>query len=394
MKLIITNARVIDGTGAEPREGVSLSIVDGKIDQIGEHLAEQPATVLDVGGRTVLPGLIDAHVHLSSLDRKLSQALHPYGLADAAMKMVNAGVTTVRDLGSYGRSLFALREAIREGLCVGPRILLCGQIIAATSPGVEKFHGMYRAADGVYEFRKAVRQQAQRGADFIKVMSTGALTVEDEDVHPAQLTVEEFAALVDEAHRLGFRVASHAEGLDGIRMSVQCHVDTIEHGEMSFSAPELLDQMADRSIILVPTLSVFDWVSESDVFPLWMRDRAKHLGECARKTVAAARHAGVALAMGADAGPHGSNAGELVRMVDAGLTSMEGIIAATSDAARACGIEDMVGSIRPAAAADLLVFETDPLKNVRVFLDAQQLWLVLQNGKPIAGTAFGAHLDH
>jgi imidazolonepropionase-like amidohydrolase len=185
-------------------------------------------------------------------------------------------------------------------------------------------------------------------------------------------------------------VASHAEGLAGIQLSVKAGVDTLEHGEMAFGDTAILAEMAERGIILVPTLCVFDLVAGGEAFPEWMRERAKFLRESAEKTVAAARQEGVSLAMGADAGPHGENARELVRLVETGLSPMEGIVAATKIAARACGIETKIGTVEAAKVADLLVLDGDPLENVRVFLDAQRRWLVLQAGEPVAGTRASA----
>jgi imidazolonepropionase-like amidohydrolase len=384
--LALANATLIDGSGAPPRSGVTVTIEDGRIVSADATPPPQSAHVLDLGGRTLLPGLVDAHVHLSSLGRDVSGDLQEYGLAQAARSMLEGGITTVRDLGSYGRSLFRLREAIRLGLCPGPRLVLCGQIVAATSPGARAFPGMYCEADGPEGMRRAVREQIRQGVDFVKVMSTGALTVADEDVNPAQLTAEELAAVVDESHRMGFAVASHAEGSAGIRLSVEAGVDTLEHGEMAFEAPEALATMAERGIVLVPTLCVFDLVADTDLFPEWMRERGRFLRESAERTVAAARAEGVAMAMGADAGPHGENARELVRLAEAGLTPMEAIVAATATASRACGLAAEVGTIASGKAADLLVLDGDPLEDTGVFLDARRRWLVLKAGEPVGGT--------
>jgi imidazolonepropionase-like amidohydrolase len=385
--LALTNARLVDGSGAPPRTGATVVVADGRIVSVSEEAPTPGAATLDLEGRTMLPGLIDAHVHLSSLGLPdVSSNLQEYGLAFVARKMLEGGFTTVRDLGSYGNSLFRLREAIDLGLCQGPRLVLCGQIVAATSPGARAFPGMYCEADGPDGMRRAVREQIRQGADFVKVMSTGALTVADEDVNPAQLTAEELAAVVDESHRTGFSVASHAEGLAGIRLSVDAGVDTLEHGEMAFEDPGILAAMAEQGIVLVPTLCVFDLVAEGDGFPEWMRERAKFLRESAEKTVAAARREGVAMAVGADAGPHGENARELVRLVETGLLPMEAIVAATSTAARACRLEDELGTIEPGKAADLLVLDGDALADVRLFLDPARRWLVLQAGRPVAGT--------
>lgn len=381
--LMLRNARLIDGAGNDPKSGADVVIDDGLIS--GPPHSGPPPIEVDVGGRTVMPGLIDAHVHLCS---SIAPGLRPYALAHAASSMLEGGITTVRDLGSYGREVFDLRDAIAAGHCSGPRIVLCGQIVAATSPGAADFAGMYREADGPMEVRKAVREQIRQGADLIKVMTTGALTVPGEDVGPAQFGDDELAALVDEAHRMGYRVASHAEGADGIRQSVAFGVDTLEHGDMGYSVPDALAAMAEQGIVLVPTLGVFDAVSDPESrFAPWVRERARRLGEGARKTVAAARSAGVPIGMGADCGPHGDNARELVRLVDAGLTNAEAIASATRIAAVACGIGETVGTVGVGKVADLLVVDGDPLQDIALLCDPARRWLVLQHGRPVAGAA-------
>jgi imidazolonepropionase-like amidohydrolase len=245
---------------------------------------------------------------------------------------------------------------------------------------------MYREADGPDEMRKAVREQIRQGADLIKLMSTGALTVVEEDVRPTQMTGQEIDAIVDEAHRLGFKVASHAEGSDGIRLSVEAGVDTLEHGEMGFEVPDVLAAMAERGIVLVPTLCVFDAVARPDgPFRPWMRERAERLRDASRKTMEAALAAGVEMAMGADAGPHGENARELVLMVEAGLSASDGIVAATSTAARVCGLEDEIGTVEVGKRADLLVVDGDPLGDVGIIADRSRIWLVFKDGEPVAG---------
>lgn len=381
--LVLRRGRVIDGPagGARARD---VAIAGGVLVD-ADALTGRDVVEIDVGGRTVMPGLVDAHVHLCS---GIAAGLRPYALGKAARDMLGGGITTVRDLGSYGREVFDLRDAITAGYSPGPRIVLCGQIVAATSPGAAAFVGMYREADGVDEIRKAVREQIRQGADLIKVMTTGALTVPLEDVHPAQMTDEELTVLVDEAHRSGFKVASHAEGADGIRQSVAAGVDTVEHGDMGYLVPDALAAMAERGIVLVPTLSVFDAVADPDGgFAEWMQERAKRLGEGARKTVTAARSAGVGIAMGADAGPHGANARELLKLADAGLTNAEAVAAGTTVAAEACGLSGTIGALAPGHAADVLVVDGDPLTDISVLCDPARRWLVLHDGAPAAGTA-------
>jgi imidazolonepropionase-like amidohydrolase len=239
--------------------------------------------------------------------------------------------------------------------------------------------------------RKAVREQIRQGADLIKVMTTGALTVPREAIEPAQMTAAELDAIVEESHRQGFRVASHAEGLPGIRLSVEAGVDTIEHGEQLHRAPDVLARMAERGIVLVPTLSVFETVAEiqSCCFTPGLVEQAKRLREDAYRTVAEARKAGVAIVMGFDSGPHGANALELVRLAHAGLTPSETVVAGTSGAAAACGLED-VGRVAPGQLADLLVVDGDPLADVSVLADDARRWLVLLAGRPVAGRALAA----
>ena len=399
--MALVGGRLLDGSGGQPREHVSVLIRDGVVDEVIDG-AVPPAgyRVLDIRGRTVLPGLIDAHVHLSSLglpaaprgEVAYESNVRPYAQAAASRAMLAGGVTTARDVGSNGRELFALRRAIGARLCPGPRLLLCGQIVSPTSPGGRLFSEMYRQADGPDEMRKAVREQIQQGADLVKVMTTGALTVPREAVEPAQMTAAELDAIVEESHRQGFRVASHAEGLPGIRLSVEAGVDTIEHGEQLHRAPDLLARMAESGIVLVPTLSVFEAVAEvqSCCFTPALVEQAKRLREDAHRTVTAALTAGVTIVMGFDSGPHGANALELVRLADAGLTPSETVVAGTSGAAAACGLED-VGRVAPGQIADLLVVDGDPLTDVSVLADDSRRWLVLLGGRPVAGRALAPH---
>jgi imidazolonepropionase-like amidohydrolase len=251
---------------------------------------------------------------------------------------------------------------------------------------------MYREADGPDEMRKATREQIRRGADFVKVMTTGARSVELEDAGPAQVTRAELATVVEESRRLGFRVAAHCEGLDGTRLAIEEGVDTIEHGLELHRAPELLDELARSDRILVPTLSCFFDLSETHAC-LWapaLVELAKRQREDAHRTVEAARAAGVRMAMGFDSMPPGQSALELVRMRDAGLTAMEAIAAATAVAAAACGLGDEIGTVEAGKLADLVVIDGDPLADPRLLLDPARIRLVLQAGRPVAGSTLEA----
>jgi len=403
--MLLTNARVIDGTGRAPLECASVRVADGRIAEVVSEGGAPDAgleAAVDLGGRTLMPGLIDAHAHLSS-DISRSPGFGPppalhgelprprelgyFVLAKTARVLLAAGVTTVRDVGSYDDEAIALREAVRLGIVEGPRILSCGRIISATAPGGAIFTTMYREADGPDDMRKAVREQLRRGADYVKLMATGARSVLAEDPEPAQMTAAELAAIVDEAHRLGVRVAAHVEGLAGARLAVLQGVDTIEHGLSLHREPALLAAMAERGIVLVPTLSTFHDLAErfTDDFAPALVEQAKRQLEQAYATLAAARDAGVALAMGHDSGPPGENAIELVRMVDGGLPALDGVRAATSGSATALGLGSKLGTVTAGAVADLLVIDGDPLADIRMLCDPERIWMVVQGGKVVAG---------
>jgi imidazolonepropionase-like amidohydrolase len=403
--MVLANARVIDGTGSAPVERATVRIERGRVVDVSPTSPDTALAddTLDLEGRTLMPGLIDAHAHLSS-DVSRSPGFGPppalkgelprprelgyFVLAKTARVLLAAGVTSIRDVGSYDDEAIALREAVRLGVIEGPRILSCGRIISATAPGGAIFEGMYREADGPDDMRKAVREQLRRGADFVKLMATGARSVLAEDPEPAQMTAVELDAIVDESHRMGVRVAAHVEGLAGARLAVEAGVDTIEHGLSLHREPRLLDAMARSGIVLVPTLSTFHDLAErfTDAFAPALVEQAKRQLEEAYATLVAARSAGVTLAMGHDSGPPGENAIELVRMVDGGLSALEGISAATHGSASALGLPD-VGTVRPGAVADLLVVDGDPLHDMRLLLDPERIWMVVQDGKIAAARA-------
>ena len=403
--LLLWNARLIDGRAGPPVDRATVTILDGRIATIGEARGDPPPDAIDLGGLTLLPGLIDAHAHVSSdTERSPGFGLPPqkhgadpppkdlryFVLANMARAFLRAGITTVRDVGSYDNEAIVLRRALEMGLVDGPRLLSCGRILTATSPGARIFGTMYREADGPWEVRKAVREQIRDGADYIKIMATGARSVEREDPEPAQMTLEEVAAVVDEAHRLGYRVAAHAEGLPGARNAIEAGVDTVEHGLALHRAPELLGTMAERGIVLVPTLSTFHDLAErfATEFAPRLVEQAKRQAEEAARTLLAARSAGVTLAMGYDSGPPGASANELVRMAAAGLGAAAAIEAATAGSACALGLTD-VGTVEPGRVADLLVVDGDPLDDPAILLEQDRVRLVIQAGRVVGGTRSG-----
>lgn len=395
---MLTNARLFDGTGLPVRDAASVTITDGYIEEVsGTSNTPDGAMVIDLEGRFLMPGLIDCHTHLTINTEPVvaegEEALRPgvvgHIVAANLRDTLAMGITTVREVGAHGDTVFEVRQAARHGAFRIPRLLISGRLVGTTSPQASHFRDMYREADGADEMRKAAREQIRAGADFVKIMTTGARSVEWENPGPAQMTREEVAAVVDEAHRLGYRVAAHCEGLDGTRLAIEEGVDTIEHGFYLHQEPELLDQLAARGGVLVPTLTFLHDVAEDtdDQWSHHLVERGAYNVEEAYRTLAAAITAGVPIAMGYDSAPERLAAAELKFMVEAGMSSSEALRAATSTAAYAIGLDDLIGTVEPGKLADLVVVEGDPLDDIGVLTVEERIHLVIQGGEPVAGTA-------
>ncbi len=390
-RLWLTGARLFDGTGGPVREHVSVLVDGGRIERVvdGEAAVPEGAGVVELAGRTLLPGLVDAHAHVGvSFPRPepehgaepLLEGTPAHFLAAELREVLRMGITTMRDVGSYADLVVEARQAMRYGAFAGPRVLTCGRIVSPTSPGGRFFAGMYREADGVDDVRRAVREQIRYGADFVKVMTTGARTVELEDPDPAQLTPEELAAFVDEAHRLGYRTCAHCEGLAGTELAIAAGIDTIEHGMYLNQRPDLLEQMASNGQVLVPTLSFLVQLVEGNEWTSLLTELGRHNVEQARLTLVAAHAAGVRLAMGYDSQPLHRGTDELLQMIDAGLPARDALRAATAGGAFALGIDEHVGTVEPGKLADLVVVDGDPLAEPGLLCDRSRIWLVLRLG--------------
>ena len=410
-RLYLLNARLFDGTGAAVRDAAAVLVEDGRIARVGDASDATPegARVLDVEWRTLLPGLIDAHVHVSGTVPQHAQGEEPiyegtphHFLQARLRDYLRRGVTTLRDVGSQGFQPQEARQAMRYGAFRGPRLLTCGKIVSATAPGGRFYGTMYREADGPDDVRKAVREQVRMGADFVKVMTTGARSNELEDPEPTQLTEAELAAFVDEARRLGMRIAAHVEGLSGAEAAIAHGMDTIEHGMYLNQRPELLERMAANGQVLVPTLSGYYWMAglardvidpsgaDADpAMPSLLVELAHYNLNQGSASMRAARDAGVKIALGTDGG---ETAVELLRMVHHGLSPRDAFVAATRTAADALGIEEHVGTVEPGKLADIVIVDGDPLADPAVLDDPQRIWLVLQLGEPVAGAALERRL--
>jgi imidazolonepropionase-like amidohydrolase len=335
------------------------------ISAVGAQLdAPASAQVVDLAGRAVLPGLIDAHTHLTHgyesvvADREAGQGVRA---TFQALRALRAGLTTVRELGSYRQVDIALRNAIRAGRALGPRMLCAGTYLTITGG---HGHPKGRAADGPAEVRRAVREQFLAGADLIKVMCSGGAAREDESADASQFTAEEISAICDEAALAGRRVAAHAHPARSIKWAVQAGAYSIEHG--TFLDDECCDLLAERGTFLVPTLNVYKTLAGSTKWP-YLRERAGYLYTQKIGTFRRAAQRGVKWAVGSDTSmflPIEEFHQELTAIsealeIDAGTV----LLAATKGNAELLGL-DRVGEILPGYLADLVVVADDPTRDL------------------------------
>lgn len=379
----LRNARLIDGTGVlQPQ--VDIDIQGQRIAAIAPHLPPQEEA-WDLDGATVIPGLINAHVHLlldASPNPMSSAERDPpaYLILQAARRaaaMVRAGITTARDMGGVAHADLSLRRAIEEGLVLGPRLLVSGKWITMTgghgwSLGVE--------ADGPDATRRAARAQIKAGADVIKLMATGGVLTPDVEPGAAQLTEEEMRAAIEEAHKAGRTTAAHAQGTTGIWNAVRAGIDSIEHG--FFLTEPLCEAMAQRDVFLVPTLAAPYHILEQGTaagIPAHAVEKTRQAFAAHRDSVILARQMGVPIALGTDAGTpfnhHDSIVTELGLLIEAGLSPMEALQAATREAARLLGQDEEIGTVEVGKQADLVILDGDPLAEISAVNQVQAVIL-------------------
>jgi len=397
-RLILTGATLIYGTGAEPVKERAVVIERGRISAvIPEGRPPADATVVNLDGLTLLPGLINCHVHLClGGEADPVKTLGEDSPATTAIKTVlrarqtvEAGVTTVRDLGGRDEVALALRDAVRAGLVPGPRILAAARGICMTGGHGWRFG---READGPDDVRKAVREQLRAGADVIKILATGGVLTPGVEPGSPQLTPEEIRAAIEEAKKAGRRIAAHAQATDGIAACVDAGITSIEHG--IFLTEPIARKMAKEGIALVATLVAPEQIVTHGV-AAGIPEFAVRKSEAVRgrhvESFQLAMMLGVPIAAGTDAGtplnPHGSIVPELALMVKAGMSPLEVIRSATSIAARVLGLEDETGRIAPGLAADLIAVGGNPGGRIEALDD---LRLVVANGEIVVSRLAGA----
>lgn len=403
-RIIIHAGTLIDGRSNKAQKEITLVIQDNKIVEVRKGYQPAGATdqLIDLRDHTVMPGLMDMHVHLEGETNPdqysekffMNEADFAFRAALFAQRTLEAGFTTVRDLGGTGINI-SLKKAIDRGWTRGPRIYTAGKSIATTgghadpTNGVNKLlmgdpgpeQGVINSAD---EARKAVRQAYKNGSDLIKITATGGVLSVAKDGSGPQFTQEELEAIVQTAKDYGMHVAAHAHGKEGMKRAVIAGVTTIEHGTLMDE--EVMQLMKERGTYLVPTLTAGRTVADSakvkGYFPELVVPKALAIGPKLQETFAQAYKKGVNIVFGTDAGVfvHGLNAKEFGLMVDAGMPPMEAIQSATLVPARLLGIDDQLGTIEKNKLADIIAVAGDPLKDMRVM---ENVVFVMKDGKII-----------
>ena len=408
--IVLRAARLFDGTSDTMRSDAVIVVQGNRITAVGGSPPPN-AQVIDLGDATLLPGFIDAHVHLTAesgdnwyldfFNGLMRQPAEQALLASTyARKTIEAGFTTVRNVGADDYVDVGLRNAINNGWIVGPRMLVAVHAIGATgghgdgdpippARGIPQQGPINGVCNGPAECRAAVRYQIKYGADVIKFMPSGGVLSLADPVDAPELSQDEMNAIVEEAHHWGRRVAAHCHGDTAARMAVQAGVDSIEHG--SFLKPETLRMMKERGTYLVPTLLAGEWTGgKAEKFPPAIAAKARAALEARSVMFRNALKENVRIAFGTDSAvsPHGLNAREFALMTGLGMAPAAALRSATTVAAALLGVDDRTGSIAAGKLADIIAVPGNPLSDIHQterVLFVMKDGVVIKNGSPVAG---------
>ncbi len=393
MSLLLRCPRIVDGIGGTlTQHGV---LLEGeriaRIAPISEFEGYQGEEIVLDGSTTLLPGLIDCHVHLcfdaEPDPGEITEKMRPGAVAVRALanaqRSLAGGITAIRDCGGKDYLEFAARDACNRGQFQGPTIRASGRMICMTGGHGNRFG---RVADGIEDVVKAVREQVHAGSDLVKIMATGGVMTPGVDPEDAHYSAEEMAAGIAEGHRFHKPCASHAQGTEGILNAVRGGIDSIEHG--TFLSERCIEEMLERRTYLVPTLAALKNIlaAGDQGIPEYVIEKATRVSESHQRSIKMFYQAGGRIAMGTDAGTpfnhHGENAQELRYMVEVGISPMDAIIFSTANAADLMRLEK-TGRIQEGAAADLLVVEGNPLEDIDAVADNARHRLIIQRGAKV-----------
>ncbi|NBB69978.1 MAG: amidohydrolase family protein [Alphaproteobacteria bacterium] len=394
---------VIDVDAGERLGAHTLIVDEAKVSELrsGHPDWAEGADRIDLSGLTCLPGLMDMHTHLTSESSRdsyinrftLNEADVALRGAEYARKTIEAGFTTVRDLGDSFNASIALRDAINDDRIPGPRVFTSAKSLATTGGHADPTNGWRSdlagdpgpregVLNGVAEARAAVRQRYKDGADLIKITATGGVLSVASSGENAQFRMDELEAVIETAADYGMHVAAHTHGSEGMKRAVEAGIHSIEHG--TFMTDEIMALMIEKGTWYVPTISAGKFVAEKaeidGYFPPVVAAKARRIGPIIQQTFERAHAAGVPIAFGTDCGvcPHGSNAKEFGYMVEAGMSPADALRTATLHAAQLLGREEELGRLQPGYAADLIAVEGNPLDDVTILEDVR---FVMRDGQ-------------
>ncbi len=407
MQLMFRGGNLIDGTGRQI-DNASVAIAGSKVLAAGHagqlSVHEAQSTVIDIAGMTIMPGMIDMHAHLhgqgeaeqSVRDRLLTEteAYQAILLAENAHRTLDAGFTTIRDMGAPGDVNIDISRAIKDGVLDGPRVIPVATIRMTTRSGGYDVHGTKGGVTGAQEARSVARQKIAAGAEVIHVVATGA-SFGQFGPHTLILDVEEMAGAVGEARKLGKKTTAHACGSQGMKNAVLAGSQCIEHGQWLYEDEELIRMMQDRGIAWVPTLmnnpAKLEKMKEAAArgersgLPAYVEERVPEMIEAHRRSYEAAMAAGLRVPLGSDCGapftPNGTNAREMEFFVRYGASPMQAIEAGTRIGAEVLGMSDRIGTVEAGKEADLIVVKGNPLQDIRILQDASKILIVVKAGK-------------